>query len=54
MNLDMQIEVFDIALDEIQNDPDLYNKALEITHDTDADDFVVERYEIPVGGPYSR
>jgi hypothetical protein len=54
MDLNMQIELFDIALDEIQNDPDLYNKALEITYGSEADDFVVVRYEIPQGGPYSR
>lgn len=43
----MQVELFDIALDEIAKDPDLYNKVLEITYDDEADEFIVERYELP-------
>ncbi|WP_218578355.1 hypothetical protein [Vineibacter terrae] len=45
MDLDMQIELFEQALDELEADADLVNKVLEITWGEDALD--VRRYRLP-------
>lgn len=46
MDLDMQIELFGLALDELKANPDLVNQVLEIT--LEDDDFLrVLRYDLP-------
>jgi hypothetical protein len=45
MDLDMQIELFDQALDELHTDSDLVNQALEITMEDDS--LHVRRYRLP-------
>ena len=45
MNLDMQIELFEQALDELGADPDLVNQVLEITSEEDG--LWVLRYDLP-------
>jgi len=54
LDYDLAIEAFGIALDELDADPDLTNKAIEVDYDADTDEFVVAKYEIPANGPYSR
>jgi hypothetical protein len=45
MDLDMQIELFDLALDELNTDSDLVNQVLEITME---DDYLhIRRYRLP-------
>jgi hypothetical protein len=46
MRVDMQLELFDQALEELAIDGDLINKVLEITLDND-DEFFVRRYSLP-------
>ena len=48
MDLDMQIKVFETALDELDQNSDLINQVLEITldHANDAE-FTIIRYELP-------
>jgi hypothetical protein len=48
MDLDMQIKLFETALDELDQNSDLINQVLEITLD-DANDaeFTIVRYELP-------
>ncbi len=45
MDLDMQIELFDQALDELEIDPNLLNQVLEITLDEDS--VQIRRYQLP-------
>jgi hypothetical protein len=45
MDLDMQIELFEQALDELETDADLVNQVLEITWEEDA--LHVRRYRLP-------
>jgi hypothetical protein len=45
MNLDMQIELFVQALEELGADPDLVNQVLEITSEDDS--LRVLRYDLP-------
>jgi len=45
MDLDMQIELFERALDELEADADLVNQVLEITWEGDA--LHIRRYELP-------
>lgn len=45
MDLDMQIELFEQALDELEADADLVNQVLEITWEEDA--LHIRRYELP-------
>lgn len=48
MDLDMQIDLFDVALDEIDClDGDLVNKCLEITLADDGEDVEITLYELP-------
>jgi len=47
MDLDMQIELFDEALDELDRSSDLVNQVLEVTMDDDS--IHVRRYELPAG-----
>jgi hypothetical protein len=49
MDLDMQLELFEQALDELQADADLVNQVLEIT--MEEDDIHVRRYQLPAVGP---
>ena len=50
MDLDLQIELFEAALDALDNDDDLINRVLEITLDDDADgDIAIIRYALPTG-----
>lgn len=54
MNLRIQNELFDIALDELAIDADLANMALEITLENPTDEAVtIHRYPIPGDGPYA-
>jgi hypothetical protein len=48
MDLDMQIKLFETALDELDQNSDLINQVLEITldHANDAE-FTIIRYELP-------
>jgi hypothetical protein len=47
MNLDLQLEMFSLALDELERDADLVNQVLEITVlDTD-DEIDILRYRLP-------
>jgi hypothetical protein len=48
LDLDMQLELFCVALDELAGGDDLVNQALEITLEDDVSDIVVRRYELPV------
>jgi hypothetical protein len=45
MDLDMQLELFEQALDELGSDADLINQVLEITMDESA--IAVRRYQLP-------
>jgi hypothetical protein len=45
MDLDMQLELFEQALDELESDADLVNQVLEITMDESAID--IRRYQLP-------
>jgi hypothetical protein len=45
MDLDMQIELFGQALDELETDDDLVNRVLEIT--MEGDSLHVQRYRLP-------
>jgi hypothetical protein len=45
MDLDMQIELFEQALDELEVDADLVNRVLEITWEEDA--LQIRRYQLP-------
>lgn len=45
MDLDMQIELFEQALDELGADADLVNQVLEVTWEEDA--LHIRRYELP-------
>lgn len=45
MDLDMQIELFAQALDELEANPDLVNQVLEIT--MEEDDLYILRYDLP-------
>lgn len=48
MDLDMQLELFEIALDTLGADPDLVNQVLDITlGDTRDADINVTRYQLP-------
>lgn len=46
MDLDMQIELFDQALDELRADSDLVNQVMEITWEGDS--LYIRRYALPV------
>ncbi|WP_192800831.1 DUF5615 family PIN-like protein [Brucella tritici] len=46
MDLDMQIELFEQALEELEADPDLINQVLEVTL-ADEDELRVLRYALP-------
>ncbi|GLI95581.1 DUF5615 family PIN-like protein [Methylocystis echinoides] len=45
MDLDMQLELFEQALDELENIPDLVNQFLEISLEEEAID--IRRYQLP-------
>ncbi len=49
MGLDMQIELFDLALDELSRNDDLVNQVLEIFLEND-ETIHVRRYRLPVTG----
>jgi hypothetical protein len=46
MDLDMQIELFEEALNELGRDPDLVNQVLEVSLDGD-DEIHIRRYSLP-------
>jgi hypothetical protein len=49
MDLDMQIELFNVALDALDVDNDLVNKALEVTlKDAEEAEIELVRYELPI------
>jgi hypothetical protein len=43
MDVEMQIELFERALDELDRDDDLINRVLEITLETEEDDYLITR-----------
>jgi hypothetical protein len=45
MDLDMQVELFELAIQELEADPDLINQVLEITCEEDS--LHVRRYHLP-------
>jgi len=47
MDLDLQLELFEAALDELDCDSDLVNQVLEITLPDPADEIEVLRYKLP-------
>ena len=47
MDLDLQLEMFEEALDELDRDDDLVNEALEISLSDSAEEFEVLRYKMP-------
>lgn len=48
MDLDMQIDLFEVALDALDLDSDLINQALEVTlHDVDDASLELVRYNLP-------
>jgi hypothetical protein len=48
MDLDMQRDLFEAALDELDRDSDLVNVVLELTLETaQSDEIVVDRYALP-------
>lgn len=47
MDLDLQLELFETALDELDSDSDLVNQVLEITLPDSADEIEVLRYKLP-------
>jgi hypothetical protein len=47
MDLDLQLELFEAALDELDCDNDLVNQVLEITLPDPADEIEVLRYKLP-------
>jgi hypothetical protein len=49
MDLDLQLELFEVALDELDRDGDLVNQVLEITLPESSDEIEVLRYKLPVG-----
>lgn len=48
MDLDIQLELFAVALDDLAGGDDLVNQVLEITLEDDASDILVRRYNLPV------
>jgi hypothetical protein len=46
MDLDMQLELFALALDEFDRDRDPINQVIEVTFD-DGDDIRILRYALP-------
>ena len=48
MDLDMQIELFDAALDELERDADLVNHVLEVSLSDQNSDIEIRRYRLPV------
>ena len=50
MDLDMQLEMFEVALDELDAQPDLVNQVLEVSLESDADAKMrMVRYALPEG-----
>ncbi|MBI5163288.1 MAG: DUF5615 family PIN-like protein, partial [Magnetospirillum sp.] len=49
MDLDMQVELFEAALDDLDGEPDLVNQVLEVTLDSAGDEEIrMARYALPV------
>ena len=47
MDLDMQLELFEVALDELDRDDDLVNQVLEITLPESDGEIEIRRYRLP-------
>lgn len=48
MDLDLQLDLFDAAMDELERDPDLVNQVLEVSAATlAAAEFQIRRYTLP-------
>jgi hypothetical protein len=47
MDLELQIEMFAVALDELDRDSDMVNQVLEISSSEPEDEFEVLRYKLP-------
>jgi hypothetical protein len=47
MDLDLQLELFEIALDELDRDNDLVDQVLEISLPDSGDEIDVLRYKLP-------
>lgn len=50
MDLDLQLDLFEAAMDELARDPDLVNQVLGVSAATlSAAEFQVRRYALPAG-----
>ncbi len=47
MDLDLQLELFSVAMDDLDRDSDLTNKVLEVTFRPESDDIEIVRYDLP-------
>jgi hypothetical protein len=49
MDLDLQLELFSVAMDDLDRDSNLVNKVLEVTFRSETDDIEIIRYDLPAG-----
>jgi hypothetical protein len=49
MDLDLQLELFSVAMDDLDRDSNLVNRVLEVTFRPDTDDIEIVRYDLPAG-----
>ena len=47
MDLDLQLELFEVARDELDRDGDLLNQVLEVNLEDPDEDIEVRRYRLP-------
>lgn len=47
MDLDLQLELFEAALDELDRDDDLVNRVMEISFQDAGDEIEIRRYRLP-------
>jgi hypothetical protein len=47
MDLDIQLELFEVALDELDRDDDLMNQVLEVNLEDADEEIEVRRYRLP-------
>jgi hypothetical protein len=47
MDLDLQLELFSVAMDDLALDPDLVNRVLEVTFRSETQDIQIIRYDLP-------
>ena len=49
MDLDLQLELFEVARDELDRDGDLLNQVLEVNLEDPDEEIEVRRYRLPTG-----